>query len=713
MKPFVKPGEPMGFVSALQERGLWPPRLHNRGDNRDKGKTATPFLVVPSTLTDIGLRPLPNSQAFHSQSVWIEELGGTVVTSPVVNGRYRIKCRVRNYGAFPAYGGMVDFYINRPSVFSAAAASPISLRTLGQAGFSLLQGAEKIIECPNVWKVETPDDLSLSILVHVYDPFADTLTNRFDARNDRHVGRHDLAADLYVRDWTFSGAVHDMGLEPSSQAVFYQTSDVWNRRTPAAGVFFGDRPQNENPQQGPGKSGDNYMFARISRNDASMEQRVKAHFMFAEFGTGSPFVSCSAASDPEVTLKAGELSKIVSLPWHLHPSSSTHLCIAVQIYSADDPFQPPGLVGYTPGWPTTDMMVINDNNKAQRNMSVWEGVPETGGMILGIIFNAATFARDVTLILDMSKGEKERLAGAMIYVPQSDYSQRFESGSKLILKNMLPGERRWIGFAFDRFSAEAEESLTVHFKEMVDEDVINGFAFNLRATTPADMLQNVVAYQCTIFYRLAKGMGVDKAEEGFERCQKLKQTTIDAKTYLEVLPQLATLLAECLKQMAGKFGGIKDFFGVIEHLTELTQTEPRQLVYTLALHNKLLHQVDALQTMTLKSLGDLADALFTVRLQYDLYQSKVLAESRNFEQLLRDSAEFIQAYPFKARIAEKYVALVQALMPYFETTANILENGVLKARFKELDASLKQAPPAVQKAHLNFLNAVLLVVRPR
>ena len=61
-KPFVKEGTTLNFAKALKEKGLWPPRLHRKGENDNDGKkpTATPFLLIPSTFNDNGSRPLPN-----------------------------------------------------------------------------------------------------------------------------------------------------------------------------------------------------------------------------------------------------------------------------------------------------------------------------------------------------------------------------------------------------------------------------------------------------------------------------------------------------------------------------------------------------------------------------------------------------------------------------------------------------------------------------
>jgi len=710
VRPFVKPGEALGWVERLKERGLWPPRLHDRKDNKnDDHKTTTPFLVIPTTPADSGLRPQPNSLAFHSKGVWIEDIGGTVVTTPSVGGQYRIKCRIRNMGAFPAYGGMADFFVNKPSVFIAAAGTSATLPALGHTGFSLLQGQETVIACPNLWQPATADELAFSVVVHVYDPFTDQISSRFDARNDRHVGRHDLTPDLYVRDWTDSDGVHDTGLEPSVRNVFYHTSDVWNRRSAAPGPFINDQPQNQNPQAGNGAAGDNFIFARISRNDASVEQEVKAHFLFAEFGTGSPFIDCSAAPDPSITLLPGETSKIISIPWHLHPSSSTHLCIAVQVYSEDDPYMPPGLLGYTPGWPTTDLMVINDNNKAQRNIAVWDGVPKTAGMHFGIIFNAATFVRDVVLTLEASEGALQKLKNARISVPSFNLVQEFLPGSSLVLKNMLPGERRWIAFSYDGFSVGAEETLSLYFNEVVGENIVNGFAFDLRGATANNLVLPTISFQSAVFYRMMEGMGIGLAEKGLALCQQLPETNAPARAYLNALPELSDIMAASLNEIWSKYKGSIDNLGSMENLKQLRGANQQQLATVIALHNKVLHQTDALQTIAIKSKGDLADILFTVRLQRDVYKTEPLASSQRFWDLLKVTEQFIQDYPHEQGAVKLYAPFVKALMGDFETTAALLDNGVIKARFIELGKSLENTPEEVQKAHLNFLNAIVLL----
>lgn len=143
-----------------------------------------------------------------------------------------------------------------------------------------------------------------------------------------------LGSDFFVRDWTDSAAVHDTGLEPSTNSVFYATSDVWNQRANVAPSLVNDQPQSEDPQN----NATNFAFVRISRNSGGTAETVNVEFLVAEFGTGSPYQSLATTS---VSFAAADLSKIASASWTLPATSSTHLCLGVQIDTAADPSSRP------------------------------------------------------------------------------------------------------------------------------------------------------------------------------------------------------------------------------------------------------------------------------------------------------------------------------------------------------------------------------------
>jgi hypothetical protein len=711
IKPFVKKGEMLGYASALKEKGLYPPRLHNRKDHNDNDRkpTATPYLLIPAMAGDNGSRPLANSQVFHSQGIWLEDLIGNVITTPVIGNQYVIKCRVLNIGAFASYGGLADFYLEKPELFNALAGMPAAiLPAFGRTGFSVLPGEYKDIKCPHNWHPKSPDDLLSSILVQVYDPISgDNIISRFDARIDRHVGRHDFTSDFYVRDWTVSAGMHDLGSEPSTYPQFYVRSDVWNRRNNDPGPFVNDQPTNQDPQAGNGAAGDNFMFARISRNNATNEESVKAHFLFAEFGTGSPYIDCSAAPDPEVTFLPGETSKIIFLPWHLHPTSSQHLCIGVQVYSAADSYMPPGLLGYTPGWPTTDLMVINDNNKAQKNIKVWDGIAEEAGMHFAMIFNNATFLRDFELSFSTSQETMRRFNNARIMLHGSDQMIRLTEKGTLKVANMLPGERRWITFSYDGFSASAGETLEVLFNEVVNNKIVNGFCFHIKEADPMNAMGSTLQQQLAAFSRL-EAMGVKQAEKGIFICKRLLEEKPNAEKYLQTLPGISQLLMASTDQMSQLFGGLKDSFDVWENIRLLgTFKDAGAVSKAIALHQKLLNQLDTWQTIAIKSKGDEAGILFTVRLQKEVYCREQLVTGYSFPELLRETDMFIKSYSIRKVTNKDYPGLVSYSLQAFKTTVELNNTLILRQRLQDLERSLKGSLTGIQKAHEAFLNDVL------
>jgi hypothetical protein len=70
-----------------------------------------------------------------------------------------------NLGAFPAYGGMADFFVNGPETFTAAAGTSAQLPSIGHTGFVLRQNQETVITCPKLWQPTSAADLALSMLV--------------------------------------------------------------------------------------------------------------------------------------------------------------------------------------------------------------------------------------------------------------------------------------------------------------------------------------------------------------------------------------------------------------------------------------------------------------------------------------------------------------------------------------------------------------------
>ena len=201
--PFVPPGELLGFARELKAKGRKPPR---RGREPPKGPTATPFLVVPAVPGDGGARPIPSTSALHSDGLQILDGAGAAVARPVPGQTYTIRATVVNLGAVAAYAGLVDFYLGDPAAIDAAATAPgTTIPTQGRTGLMLLAGRTATVDSPHPWTPANAVDAARSAVVHAYDLIADRLTQPFDARSDRHVGRRDVVPDYAgVWDGTFA-----------------------------------------------------------------------------------------------------------------------------------------------------------------------------------------------------------------------------------------------------------------------------------------------------------------------------------------------------------------------------------------------------------------------------------------------------------------------------------------------------------------------------
>ncbi len=336
-------------------------------------------------------------------------------------------------------------------------------------------------------------------------------------------------SDFFVRDWTDSSAIHDTGLEPSTNPVFYATSDVWNQRSNVAPTFVSDVPQNEDPQSGAG----NFAFARISRSATGTTATVDVEFLVAEFGTGSPYGSVATTS---VSFAAGDLTKIATAPWTLAPTTSTHLCLGVQISTPADPFVAPGLNGNTPGWPTTDLMVINDNNKGQRNMSVHYGLSGQGSIHYLIVRNASKKARDFTLRIRADARVLRGFTNPTVRVQGGDQAAGFDSETTIVLPGLRAGEYRWVAFGFESFTGKLRSLLPVDFLEVVDDKVVNGCRIAITAAPRAQALKEHLRFAGSVLQRISLQFTLDSAAEVAAAANKLAtEKTVTSAAYLKLL----------------------------------------------------------------------------------------------------------------------------------------------------------------------------------
>jgi hypothetical protein len=520
--------------------------------------------------------------------------------------------------------------------------------------------------------------------------------------------------DFYVRDWTNSLTSHDNGEEPSTNPVWWTTSDVWNRLTNTAGAFTNDQPSHENAQDA--SSGHNFAFVRVNRKAAAPagapNVNVTARFLFADYGLGVNYEDVTGAiatSSAPLTFTASQtelnLPDGAGVQWDLPTTRSTHICLAVEISTPADPYAPE-LAGRAPGWPT-DLLLTTDNNKAQRNMDL-PPLPQTGTQVpfFAIVHNAAMFRRDITVRYEMPEESLHKLrSGELVVVGRGGQHIPLETSGTLVLSGMEPGENRWLGVLLSPRSAEVGDSFPVTFHEVVGGASINGFTIAPSVRLIGDVLVSNLKYHRAAFTRLAESFHINgAAAESQATTELLKTGTVNEKTYVEFLAsnfsRIDQVISELLTQRPDDAFGIKDAVSVLKaalpagHSSEIASA-----------HLALLNGLDAFQTLLQKTEGDPADILQMVRWQRDLYSSLAyLRILKDAHHVVEESDEFIRDFERRKRRGDSYPELIRELLPSFRETAEALERLHVKAEtdIAEMKEHLK-ALPGLEKAHRSFL----------
>ena len=525
--------------------------------------------------------------------------------------------------------------------------------------------------------------------------------------------------DFYVRDWTDSPTSGDDGLEPSTHAVFYHTSDVWNRRGTLPGGFPSDRPENEEAGNGTGNVGDNWAFARIRRNalPTSGSKSVTAHFLVSKLGTGSNYVDASSSDpdvtfidpDPMVTFSATDLGPLITTPvkWHLDAVSSTHLCLAVEIDALpEDPMMPPSLLGRAPGWPSTDLGVLNDNNKAQRNMGLSTTPARgVGGSIsfFVIAHNAATVVRDMELTLNSDKRMLSKVKEAQIEVIDGKRLD-FAPGQTLVLPRMMPGENRWVGVTLPAPTGKEGEEITIRFDEVVDGVAVNGFAIGVQLASVEQAARDVLESHRSLLARVAalypsavakrEVAGVEKFLSEHRRVDKGDYVTFARAHMAAAFESLEPVLAE------------PNPFAIEQsqrHMkAALDKGDPGTAIVA---HANWVNRLDSLITMRQLAQGDVADILQTVRWQDDLYQRVPgLLRLSCTQEMHAALNAFIRGVGDRRVGYDAYGPLLESLRPCMEETVKSF--GEELPGLDEDVAAMKRAGKdlaRLQHAHASFL----------
>ena len=321
-----------------------------------------------------------------------------------------------------------------------------------------------------------------------------------------------IPSDFYVRDWNQTLTTFDNGAQPSTNPVFWATSDVWNQNTTTAAAPGPDGSVVGDP---PSRAESNFVFARVSRRAAAMSTApaapVTANFFFGDYGLGSPFVAIGSET---VTFSPADMMKITPAhSWTVPVGASSHLCLAVQIDGPDgDTFALPSVAGIAPG--PADPLITSDNNKAQRNLQDTIGTA-SGTELIAIIRNAEKVKRVMQLQVKLPPGV--RIAGTLNVIGGEKFDIR--DGGKITIGELAPDERRWLRFHAANLKG-VDRPTPIDIFEATDPPA-NGFTILLHRASFEDVARRRLVDFAGVFGRLAR---IEKSEDAGELAKEAQES---------------------------------------------------------------------------------------------------------------------------------------------------------------------------------------------
>lgn len=511
--------------------------------------------------------------------------------------------------------------------------------------------------------------------------------------------------DFFVRDFTNSTTDFDPGLEPSTYPWFFVNSDVWNRRSNAAGGFNGNnQPQSEDPWQT--TDGHNNAFARVHRKAAGAAQTVTLHYLYSEFGTGSNFLNANTTSDPTVSfgIAALEATPATGYEWELPVTTSTHTCLAVEISTPGDPIVAPSLLNHAPGWSNgTDLMVLNDNNKAQRNMEVYR-VPMGGGSVssYATIHNPGIYETDIRINWKTDLNPRVKIRPSVTAVNNREKYKI--SNDQITLMNMNPGETRYIKISYPTFGSREGEIFPVVFGEIKNGPVINGFTVARESGSIEKVISQNVSYEALVFRRISKLYDNSDAEtirsDDLNFIEKSKPNAAEYLSSFErKLPALKSVITGLVKNAPNDPFGLRAAF--IESETLVKNKKSNELAFA---HLSLLNSIDAFLTSLQLEKGNSADYLQTVYVQTDvaeLLRTKRITDDRS--SLVSATVKFIDLAEKRKLSVKNYPEYVKEILPELKKSVEKLSNNATLMKSLEVMEQKLDDVPGLQKEHMNFL----------
>lgn len=334
-----------------------------------------------------------------------------------------------------------------------------------------------------------------------------------------------IPSDFYVRDWNDSATTFDNGAQPSTHYDFWSTSDVWNQSTNIAAMPGPDGSVLGDP---PTRLGPNFVYARVSRRVAAMSTApaamVTVNFYLGDYGMGAPFAPIGSET---VTFAAGDITKITPAhAWTVPLGSVVDLCISAQIVGPDgDTFSIPGVEGIAPG--PANMLITDDNNKAQRNLQALVGDGD-GTEQIAMIRNGEKIKRLMQLRIKLPpevrvRGVVDTIGGKSVEILNDD---------RIMLGELEPGEVRWLRFRFTTLEGIDKPTPVVIFED--NKRPSNGFTILLRRGPLEEVARRDLIAFAGVLSRLAQ---VEKMHEAKEQATiaLLESMNVSESSYIDYL----------------------------------------------------------------------------------------------------------------------------------------------------------------------------------
>tara|TARA_R110002033_G_scaffold72897_1_gene124135 strand:+ start:82323 stop:85388 length:3066 start_codon:yes stop_codon:yes gene_type:complete len=518
--------------------------------------------------------------------------------------------------------------------------------------------------------------------------------------------------DFYVRDWTKTVTDKDPGDEPSMERVFYLTSDIWNRRSDIPGVFNGnDQPDNQNPR--PVTAGNNFVYARVHRKVAGGAKNVNMLFLKSEFGTGSNYELINGVSSfASLAFSATDVQQTMTsgVEWNLiDPSAVTanHVCIAVEIATPQDPSANPTLLGRAPGWSNgTDLLVMADNNKAQRNLQVFTGTPSGEAVsFYAVGHNAALFERDLHIYLTPNVNSN-RLKYNINFISGGETQNEIKDNI-MILRNMKPCENRWIELTVATIPQVDEKSVSYLFDERINEMSLNGFAIEVAGGNLSTSGEDSLGEHAFVFQWLAADHGIVDGKEQAENALKLIANGVTDIAYINFLKNEGNKSANMIKNFMNTQSS--DPFSVqaaVSRLQNLINNSKWEQAANA--HGNLMRKTGAYLSFLDKSKGNTADILQTIRWMHDaIRRGKTFKQSSLADKSIEQAFKFITLYGQQEVSNKDYSFFVNDNISLWQA---LVKEHFPNQNFKDYFDRMKDNipnPKWLQKSHCEFVEELV------